>query len=91
MGKVSRDEFNKAISTLRRHGLSDTDIKDLRNASSGHFDRNPGSVLNTGGRAMDKKETEDFVKYLREHPSQHHLSKKQIDKVEEEIKEDLND
>lgn len=91
MGKISRDEFNKALSTLRRHGLSDTDIKDLRNASSGHLDRDAAGFLGTGSRAMDKKETEDFVKYLREHPSQHHLSKTQVDKVEEELKEDLND
>lgn len=91
MGKISRDEFDKALSTLRRHGLSDTDIKDLRNASSGHFDRDPGGVLNTGGRAMDKREVEQLVKYLREKPSRHHLSKAQVDKVEEELKEDLND
>jgi len=90
MGRVSRDEFSKALSTLRRNGLSDTDIKDIRNASSGHFDREQGGIL-SGGRAMSKKETEDMVKYLRENPSRHHLSKEQVDKVEEELKEDLND
>ena len=90
MGKISRDEFGKALSTLRRNGLSDADIKDIRNASSGHFDRESGGFL-SGGRAMNKGEAEHLVKYLREHPSRHHLSKTQIDKVEEELKEDLND
>lgn len=90
MGNISRDEFNKALSTLRRNGLSEADIKDLRNASSGHFDREPGVWL-SGGRAMNKTEAEQLVKYLRENPSRHHLSKTQIDKVEEELKEDLHD
>ena len=90
MGKVSRDEFTKALSTLRRSGLSETDIKDLRNASSGHFDREPGGLV-SGGQAMTKREAEHLVKYLREHPSRHHLSKEQVNKVEEEFNEDLND
>lgn len=87
MANISRDEFSKALSTLRRNGLSDTDVKDLRNATSGHFDTD-GAF---GGKSMTRHETENLVKYLREHPSHHHLSKNQIDKVEEELKEDLND
>ena len=90
MGKVSREEFNKALSTLRRNGLSATDLKELRNAASGHFDRDVGGLL-AGGRAMTKREAEHLVQYLRMHPSRHHLSKTQIDKVEEELKEDLTD
>jgi Ca2+-binding EF-hand superfamily protein len=88
MGSVSREEFRKALSTLRRKGLSDVDLNNLRNAASGHFDREPGLF---GGRSMSKQEVDTMIQYLKENPSRHHLSKTQIKKAEEELREDLND
>lgn len=94
MGSISQDEFRKLLSTLRREksGLSNSDISDLKKIASGHFDREKtSSFLSPSGKSINKKEAEDLIKYLRENPSQHHLSKSQVNKTEEELKEDLND
>ncbi len=89
MGNVSKNELSKLITTLRRqHGLSDVDIRDLKKMASGHMDKNAGF---SGSKSMSREETERLLKDLKEHPSWHHLSKGQIKKVEEELKEDLND
>ncbi|MEK7173465.1 MAG: hypothetical protein AAB710_00085 [Patescibacteria group bacterium] len=92
MGSITKEEYRKLKSTLKREGLSDSDIKNLDKVTSGHFDREASSsFLAPHGKAMSKKEAEDAVTYLREHPSQHSLSKSQIEKTEREFKEDLND
>lgn len=77
------------ISTLRlQHGLSDADIRDLQKMASGHMDADSSFF---GSGSMSKKEAEQLLKDLKEHPGWHHLSKAQVGKVEEELKEDLND
>lgn len=93
MGNISKKEFQKAVSQLRQQGLSMQDIKDLKNATSGHFDSGSASSIlgSTDSKSISKKELETMIKDLREHPSQHHLSKEQINKTEKELKEDLND
>ena len=88
MGNVSKEELRKMMATLRRKGLSDTDLRYLKKMASGHMDKNTGF---SGTKSMSKEETEHLLKDLKEHPSWHHLSKGQIGKVEEELKEDLND
>ncbi|GEM_PF-1297597 len=91
MGNISKEEFQKALSSLRRQGLSDADINNLRNAAHGHFDREVGGFFGTGSKSMSKKEVDTLVKYLKENPSRHHLSKEQVKKAEKELREDLND
>lgn len=88
MGNISKDELSKMMSELRRRGLSDTDIRDLKNMASGHMDRNAGLG---GSKSMSREEAEQMLKNLKDHPSQHHLSKEQVEKVKEEMEEDLRD
>lgn len=89
MGNVSKNELSKMMSTLKRqHSLSDTDIRDLKKMASGHMDKDSGFF---GSSSMSKKEAEQLLKDLKKHPGWHHLSKSQVGKVEEELKEDLND
>lgn len=83
MGKISKSEFNKAMSALRRKGLSAADIRDLKNKFSGDLHENS---LDKG---VSSEELEQTLKDMQEHPSQHHLSKSQLKKAEEELKEDL--
>ena len=88
MGNVSKNELSKMMATLRREGLSDTDLRDLKKMASGHMDKNAGMF---GSKSMSADEVRHLLKDMKEHPSWHHISKWQVDKVEEELKEDLND
>lgn len=88
MGNVSKQELDKMMSTLRREGLSDVDLRDIKKMASGHMDKNAGIF---GSKSMSADEARHLLKDMREHPSWHHLSKEQVNKVEGEIKEDLND
>ncbi|TSC73553.1 MAG: hypothetical protein G01um101470_32 [Parcubacteria group bacterium Gr01-1014_70] len=88
MGNVSKEELSKMMATLKRQGLSDVDLRDLKKMASGHMDKNSGMF---GSKSMSADEARHLLKDMREHPSWHHLSKDQIKKVEEEVKEDLND
>jgi hypothetical protein len=83
MGKISEEEEKKALQQLR--GLSDQDKRDVKNKLSGYLDRE-GSR-----KGISKEELKDAMDDMRNHKSQHHLSSKQIDEVEKELKEDLND
>jgi len=86
MGNISQEEFQKALSSLRRQGLSDADLNDLRNAAHGHFDREPGGLFSAGSRSMNKEEVDTLVKHLKDNPSQHSLTKDQIQKAEKELR-----
>ena len=89
MGNISKEEFQERLSNLRREGgLSDTDIKDLHEIASGHFDRNVGLG---GSRSISRDEAREMIKTLRAHPSWHHLSKDQIQEVEKGFEKDLTD
>jgi hypothetical protein len=90
MGTISRKEFRKSLSSLRQQGLSKIDIKNLKNAASGHFDRDSFGLFG-GGKSMNKKEVDTLITYLKENPSRHYLSKSQIQKTETKLREDLKD
>lgn len=83
MAKISKSEFDRAMSTLRHKGLSDTDIRDLKNKFSG--DLHEDSL----DKGISSEEFKRALKDMHEHPSQHHLSKSQLKKAEEELGEDL--
>ena len=88
MGNISKQELSKMMASLRRQGLSNTDLSDLKKMASGHMDKNPGLF---GSTSISADEARQMLKDMREHPSWHHLTKGQVKKVEDEIKEDLND
>lgn len=81
MAKISKAEFKKALSTLRREGLSDTDIAKLKDTFGGDLDEHS---LDKG---ISREEFERAKKRLEQHPGS--LSKTQLKKAEAELKEDL--
>ena len=88
MGNISKDELSNMMAELRRQGLSATDIRDLKNIASGHMDRNAGLG---GSKSISREEASQMLNDLKNHPSRHHLSKEQIEKVRGAVEEDLKD
>ena len=84
MGKISKKEFGRSAVNLRAGGLSASDIANMKKIFRGDMDE--GTPLTRG---VDKNELERSVKWMREHMSQHTLSKSQIDKMEESLHKKL--
>lgn len=84
MGKVSKKEFDKAMAALRHDGLSRADINDIKKTFQGDLDE---ATTTTSG--VSREELGRRIKWMEEHPSQHHLSKDQIQKLKKELEEDF--
>ncbi|MBI2023058.1 hypothetical protein HYT01_00650 [Candidatus Giovannonibacteria bacterium] len=77
--KVSDREFKKVTNELSQKGLSKQDLRDVKNVFR-------GDLGEEGFRhGIDKKELEKEISYMEKHPSQHHLSKDQLEQVKKSL------
>jgi len=73
-GKISKSEFSKVCSKLRSRGLSRDNVDDVKKIFGGEITR---------------EGAERGIRWLREHPSSHHLSPQHISVLNEELKKRL--
>jgi hypothetical protein len=82
--KVTKKELKRAAYQLDVHqGFSKKDVTDMRKVLSGHMNE-LGSQ-----RGLDKKEIDASLKWMRNNMSKHSLSRKQVDKMEKELRKRL--
>jgi len=79
--KISKSEFKKMCSRLRTRGLSKDDTDDIESAFRGD--------LEESDHAITRQEAKKGIRWFRGHKSKHHLSPKQINILEEELRKRL--
>lgn len=81
MSRVSREEFKKALWKLRASGrFSNHEIDEVENVFY-------GSLHESGPSAgISSEELKKGIHYLKHHPENHHLSREEIEQLEETLR-----
>lgn len=77
-GKISREEFKKALWKLRESGMfSNHEIDEVENVFRGDLSESGSSA------GISKEEMKKGIEYLKKNHGNHHLSSEEISKLEE--------
>lgn len=80
-GRISREEFRKALWKLRASGsFSNHELDEIENVFRGDMHESGSSA------GISAEEMKKGIDYLKRHPENHHLSHEEISKLEEMLK-----
>ncbi len=81
---VTSIEYKRVRGYLYSEGFSRQELADVDMLFLGDMEKD-----SSYNRGIDAKELEEKIKWLREHPSRHHLEPNKIDKLEEVLRKKI--